>query len=170
MRMPDAWDQIFAASSHSNPAVSLHFPDWSGSTDRILLRWEQEIFQSGLFSDPDRQKAILNVLIIRHVDASTGCALQTGERENPPSINFGPSSPFKLWQTPLASAKTIRTGHKYSDSLHGIQSQPPATWVSGNSQAGTGIFLFKTFDRSAGIILSNCFRHPTHLTAVSSSG
>lgn len=147
MRMTDAWDWNFAASSHSTPAVPLHFSDWSGSADRILLRWEQKLSRSVLLSDPDRQKAILNVLINSHVDAATGCALETGKKEKSPSINFAPSSPFKLWQKPLASAKSIRTGHKHSDSLHGIQSQPPATCVSGNSWAGTGIFTFKCFSQ-----------------------
>lgn len=147
IRMPDAWDWFFAASSHSTPAVPLHFSDWSGSADRILLRWEQKSSWSGLFSDPDMQKAILNVLTIRHVDASTCYAPQTGERENPPSINFWRSSPFKLWQSPLAGPRSIRTGHKHSDSLCNIQSQPPATCASWNSWAGTGIFMSKCFSQ-----------------------
>lgn len=126
----------------------------SCSTALLGLKWEcwqntsqmgTEVILVSLFTDPDRQKAILNVLIIRHVNASTGCALQTGERENPPSKTFGPSSPFKLWQTPLASAKSERTGHKHGDSLRGIQLLPPATRVSGNSWAGTGIFMFTCF-------------------------
>lgn len=99
-----------------------------------LLIWEQKQACSGLFSDPDRQEVILNVLTVRHVEASTGCALETSEREHPPPINFGPGSAFGLWQTSLASTNGIRTGHEHSSSLQGIQSQPPATRGSGNSQ------------------------------------